>query len=476
MLLTIATTHNPATDIGFLLEKHPAKLHQVELSAGNALVFYPEAAAERCTVALLVTVDPIGLVRKAGTRPSDSALGQYVNDRPYAASSFMSVALGTAFRSAMAGKSRQRPDLAAIPIPLDVFLPVVACQGGEARLLQLFEPLGYELEVKQAPLDERFPEWGLSPYCSLRLKTVACLKDVLRQLYVLIPVLDNHKHYWVGEAEVDKLLRHATEWLPQHPMKGWIVQRYLKHRRNLACEALAQLLRKEEPDTAAKEAAGDGGLSPGEAREAALEQPLSRNERRLARVTELITALGVESVIDLGCGEGRLLARLLEIRGLVRIAGMDVSLRCLEHAEQRLQLERMPERERSRIQLLHGSLLYQDRRLAGFDAACLVEVVEHLDPPRLAALERVVFEQARPRFVVLTTPNREYNVKFAGLPPGSLRHTDHRFEWTRAEFGAWCARQCERFGYQVEHHPVGEADPELGPPTQLALFSRVSPC
>jgi 3' terminal RNA ribose 2'-O-methyltransferase Hen1 len=469
MLLTITTTHAPATDIGYLLEKHPGKLHTFELACGSALVFYPEARDERCTVALLLTVDPIGLVRKSGARPADAALDQYVNDRPYVASSFLSVAIGTAFRSALAGKSRQRPELAASPIPLEVFVPVVTCHGGEARLRQLFEPLGYVLEVTQAPLDERFPEWGASPYCSLRLTAQARLQDVLRHLYVLIPVLDNHKHYWVDEAEVAKLMRHATEWLGAHPLKEWITLRYLKHRRSLAREALAQLMREEEATAA--DAGDDVGALPADAGEAALEAGVSLNERRLAQVSGLVASLDVNSVVDLGCGEGRLLERLLQVRPLERIAGMDVSLVSLERAAGRLNLERMAPRERARITLLHGSLLYQDRRLQGFDAACLVEVIEHLDPPRLAALERTVFGEARPRFVILTTPNREYNVRFPHLPAGRFRHADHRFEWSRAELAAWCARQCDRFGYQVQHHPVGEEDPQLGPPTQLALFS-----
>jgi 3' terminal RNA ribose 2'-O-methyltransferase Hen1 len=184
-----------------------------------------------------------------------------------------------------------------------------------------------------------------------------------------------------------------------------------------------------------------------------------------------VSVLGAKSVVDLGCGEGRLLSRLLEIKTLDRIVGMDVSLRSLEIASERLRLDRMPPRQRARIELLHGSLLYRDERLKGFDVATLVEVIEHLDPSRLAALERVLFEAARPTFAIVTTPNREYNVKFEALPEAHLRHEDHRFEWTREEFRAWCTRQCERFGYQVEYQAVGAEDPAVGAPTQLALFS-----
>jgi len=471
MLLTITTTHSPATDIGFLLEKHPGKVHEFALSAGRALVFYPQATEDRCTAALLLEMDPVGLVRSKAAKAGDAGLDQYVNDRPYVASSFMSVAIGTAFKSAMAGKSRGRPELAKTAIPLEIHLATIPCRGGDGVLQGLFEPLGYLLEATRHPLDERFPEWGPSPYYSLTLKKTARLQDVLRHLYVLIPVLDDHKHYWVGEAEIDKLLRHASEWLGAHPMREWIAQRYFKHRRSLAARALEQLTLEESSDAEA-----DGSTpAPAAAQEAELEKRVSLNERRLDKVTELIAALGVKTVADLGCGEGRLLSRLLGVKSLERIVGMDVSMTALQHASDWLRLERMSPRQRARIELLHGSLLYRDERLRGFGAATAIEVIEHLDPNRLAAFERVLFEAARPTFSIVTTPNREYNVKFEGLAPGRFRHGDHRFEWTRSEFRAWCEKKCQQFGYSVEYQPIGDKDPALGPPTQLALFSLSSP-
>jgi 3' terminal RNA ribose 2'-O-methyltransferase Hen1 len=414
VLLTITTTHVPATDMGFLLEKHPAKVHEFELSAGNARVFYPEASDERCTAALMLDIDPIGLVRSQAARAGDAGLDQYVNDRPYVASSFLSVAIGVAFKSAMQGKSRHRPELAATAIPLEARLPVVPCRGGEGLLHALFEPLGYSVEATRHVLDLQFPEWGLSPYYALQLKTVGRLQDLLRHLYVLIPVLDDRKHYWVGDAEVEKLLRHASEWLPDHPMKEWIARRYFKQRRSLARLALEQLMAEDsdavgnddaQPNNAAD---SESATSPAAAaQEIALEKPVSLNERRMTKVTELIAALGAKSVVDLGCGEGRLLSQLLDVKTLDRIVGMDVSLRSLEHASARLRLDRMAPRQRARIELLHGSLVYRDDRLKGFDAATVVEVIEHLDPHRLAALERVLFEAARPTFIDVTTPNRE---------------------------------------------------------------------
>jgi 3' terminal RNA ribose 2'-O-methyltransferase Hen1 len=467
MLLTLGTTHRPASDLGFLLEKHPARVHEFEIAGGKATVFYSEATDERCTVALLLDIDPIGLVRRRGDQGGAMPLEQYVNDRPYVASSFLSVALGTAFRSALAGKSRHRPELAATPIPLEAFMPALPCRGGETFLHALFEPLGYALEANRIPLDETFPEWGLSPYYSVRLKATKTVRELLQHLYVLIPVLDDEKHYWVGDAEVEKLVRHAGEWLGTHPQRERIAMRYLKHRRSLARDALSRLVVEEEEPVATD---SESPVREAAAREQRLEEKISLNERRIASVANAVEHLGAKALVDLGCGEGRLLAALMKLRALERVVGMDVSMRMLDIASDRLNLERLPPRQRERIDLLHGSLIYRDQRLKAFDAATVIEVIEHLDPGRLAAFERVLFELTRPRAVIVTTPNREYNVRFPTLSAGQFRHGDHRFEWTRTEFRDWCEGLASRYGYGVRYEAVGDEDPELGPPTQMAIF------
>ena len=469
MLLTISTTHTPATDLGYLLHKNPARAQSVELSFGRAHVFYPEASAERCTAALAVDVDPVGLVRgRRGPAGEGGLLSQYVNDRPYVASSFLSVAIGQTYRSAMAGQSKDRPELAVTAIPLEARVAVVPSRGGEGMLRRLFEPLGWTVGVAPHALSDAMPEWGESRYYTLTLTGTKRLAELLAHLYVLVPVLDDEKHYWVGDDEVEKLLRHGEGWLAMHPERELITRRYLKHRHSLVRDAIARLVTEEDasPDEAA------AGPVAKDAEEGALERPLSLNEQRLATVLGALRGSGATSVVDLGCGEGKLLRMLLDDRQFARIVGMDVSYRTLEMASDRLKLDRMPERQRARLTLLHGSLMYRDARLAGFDAASVVEVVEHLDPPRLAAFERVVFEFARPGTVVVTTPNAEYNVRWPTLPAGRFRHRDHRFEWTRGEFQAWATRVAERFGYAVRFGPVGPVDEEVGSPTQMGIFTR----
>jgi len=462
MLLTITTTRRPATDLGHLLHKHPERLQSFPLPFGQAHVFYPEASEERCTAALLLDVDPVGLIRRGVRFPR---LDHYVNDRPYVASSFMSVAIARVFNTALAGRSSTRPELPEEVLPLQARIAALACTGGEDVLRRLFEPLGYTVHAVQHPLDDRFPEWGEGPYFTVQLEGELRLRELLAHLYVLVPVLDAEKHYWVGEAEVEKLLRRGEGWLGGHPDRELIVNRYLKYQRSLRDEALAKLLADEEPDP-------DRGRDTREAEEEAVEAPLRLNEQRLGSVVAVLKATGAKRVLDLGCGSGKLISALMKEPAFEQIVGVDISHRALEIASSRLRLERLAPRQRERVRLFQTALTYRDRRLTGFDAAAVVEVIEHLDEPRLAAFERVVFEHARPGTVVVTTPNREYNATFEGLPAGRFRHRDHRFEWTRPELADWAGEVAERFGYGVRFLPVGPEDPELGAPTQMAVFER----
>jgi 3' terminal RNA ribose 2'-O-methyltransferase Hen1 len=466
VLLTLSTTHRPATDLGYLLHKNPERPQSVEVSGGTAHIFYPEAGDERCTVALLLEVDPIALVRGARKGGNEGfALGQYVNDRPYAASSLLAVALGKAFASARAGRSKERPELVDLPLPLEVHVPALSSRGGAELAERFFAPLGWQVEARALPLDERFPEWGDSRYVDLRLTGTLRLADALSHLYVGFPVLDDVKHYSVTADEVDKLLRAGAEWLADHPERHLITRRYLAHRTSLTRQALSRLAEVDdlEPDRLddAVEAVAD-----------VPDRPVPLVQLRHGAVVAALRSAGATRVLDLGCGNGALLARLLDERSLTELVGVDVSSRALEEAARRLRLDRLPERQRARITIRQGALTYTDARLRGYDAAVLMEVVEHLDLDRLPALERVVFGEAAPATVIVTTPNVEHNVRFEGLPAGSMRHRDHRFEWTRAEFAEWASGVAGRRGYAVRFVPVGTDDPEVGPPTQMAVFTR----
>jgi len=461
VLITLTTTMRPATDLGFLLFKHPDKAQAFTTSSGTAHVFYPRADEQKCTAALLLDVDPIGLVR--GRKNDAFTLGQYVNDRPYAAGSLLAVALSTVFKTAMNGRCDQRPELVEQAIPLSVRVPAAPCSGGPELVERLFAPLGWTVDARAIPLDPEFPDWGDSRYVDLRLDGELRLADALRHLYVLLPVMDGAKHYWVAEDEIEKLLRAGDGWLPTHPERELISLRYLAHRKSLARTAMAQLA---ELDGTEAETVDNALAEP----TVTLAEPLSAVRRRA--VIDALHQVRAHRVLDLGCGGGALLRELLADPTFTEIVGCDVSAAALDAAERRLNLDRLSDRVRDRVELRQSSVTYTDPALAGYDAAVLMEVVEHVDPSRLPALEHAVFGAATPRHVVVTTPNVEYNVLYPNLPEGKFRHPDHRFEWTRAQFHDWADGVAARRGYTVRYVPVGPHDETHGSPTQLALFSR----
>ena len=466
MLLTISTTHRPATDLGFLVHKNPGRFQSFKLPFGQADVFYPEAESHRCTVALLLNIDPVGLVRpKPGAPKAGGWLEQYVNDRPYVASSHLSVAIAKVFGSALAGNSRDRPDLAERAFPLEARIPVVPSREGADLIGNLFEPLGYAVGIEGHPLDERFPEWGPSPYFGVCLAATTRLRDLLAHLYVLLPVLDDHKHYWVGDDEVAKLLRFGEGWLDSHPLRDLISRRYLKHQRGLVDQALVQLLDAGPTDPGAT-------ATRHEQAEKQLETPLRLSEQRIQAVLDALRRLGAAKVLDLGCGEGRLIHALLGEPSVRSITGIDVSHRALAAARRRLRLDDLPTQQRERVTLLHGSLVYTDGRLSGHDAAIAMEVIEHIDAPRLDAFEEAVFGTAQPNAVLVTTPNAEYNAVFDKLSAGAFRHGDHRFEWTREQFRDWSRRVAHRRRYDVRFQDIGPVHPDHGAPTQMGVFTQ----
>ncbi len=470
MLLTVTTTLNPASDLGYLLHKHPAKVQQFEVSSGMAQVFYPEASEKRCTAALLLEVDPVGLVRgRKGPAAEGFALGQYVNDRPYAASSLLAVAMSRVFKTAMAGRCDARPELAAQELPLELHVPALPCRGGPEIARRLFGPLGWEVRADPVTLDEHFPEWGESRYLDLHLLGIMRLADALNQLYVLLPVLDDAKHYWVSPDEVDKLLRAGEGWLARHPDRELISRRYLAHQAGLLRSAIGRLAEVDDTDPDVLDNATEGPVVTEE-----VERAVPLAQQRHGAVLAALRSSGASRVADLGCGGGALLSALLADPSFSQVVGVDVSARALALAARKLRLETMTERQRERLQLLQSSVTYRDTRLAGLDALVLMEVIEHLDPPRLSALERALFGDAAAATVVVTTPNVEHNVRYETLPAGAFRHRDHRFEWTRAQFQDWAQQVGVRYGYGVRFLPIGTDDPEVGPPTQMALFSKGS--
>ena len=484
-MLTITTTHRPATDLGYLLHKHPDRLQTFDFNFGKAHFFYPEATEESCTAAMFLDIDPINLTPKgnrSGTIPN-SMLQHYINDRPYTASSYLSVAIAKVLGTAMAGKCTGRPELVTTPIPLTVTVASVHSRYGPELISRMFEPLGYTVEAETQPLDPNFPLWGDSQHHNVTLThNTLTLSQLLTHLYILLPALDNQKHYWINDDEADKLIRFGEGWLETHPARDLITRRYLKHRPNLYERAQERMAAEDPVDPEDPTVSEDQQItddtpdvqqtSTAKApTEGDLERPARLQDLRIKAVLEQLHAASAASVLDLGCGQGDLLTELVKEPSFTSITGLEISLHNLHRTQRKIKPnEHTPPGQPERVKFLHGSLTYRDTRLQGADAAVAMEVIEHIDPPKLGAFEDAVLGTARPRTLIVTTPNREYNVLFTGLHT-PFRHRDHRFEWTREEFQLWAESAAAKHGYKPTFHPVGVEDPALGPPTQMAIFT-----
>jgi len=455
MLLTITYSGTNATDLGFLLHKNPVRPQVFDVSHGKAYVFYTETKEKTCTAALLLDINPLELARgKEGSKVG--GLFDYVNDRPYVSSSFMSTAISRVFGTAMSGRCDRRQELADSALGLVANLTMLPCRGDTTMLERVFVPLGYDVEFTTSILDERNPGWGDSRYVNLKLSGTIRLRDMLSHLYVLIPVFDLQKHYWVGREEVEKLLRHGEGWLNGHPEREFIARRYFDGRYRLVRMAMDRL------DN------GEGGAM----EEETSQNKPSLNTRRLDAVLEALKESGARSVVDMGCGEGNLLELLAGEKTFVKIAGTDVSRSALERASQRLNLDELPDGAKGRFHLFQSSLTYKDDRMSGYDAAAVVEVIEHLDVNRLFAFESVLFAEARPATIVLTTPNVEYNENYDDLTTDNMRHRDHRFEWNREQFKEWCGKMARTYVYTVVFKNIGDEDDVRGTPTQMGVFTK----
>jgi 3' terminal RNA ribose 2'-O-methyltransferase Hen1 len=455
MLLTINTTHQPATDLGYLLHKHPDKLQTVDLAVGQAHIYYPEASENSCTACLLLDINPVDMVR-GGSKLNAFLQEHYVNDRPYTSSSFMGTAMVKAFGSAINGTCQAKPDLVQMAIPLSAKIYALRVACDKSYISRLFAPAGYQFSFETMPLDPSFPDWGESRAVNLTVEKTTTLKAFLSQLYVFMMALDNDRHYRVSHNDIDVLIRRGENWLESHPEKEWITRRFLKNLRSLSSQALARLA--GEPEWTKEEAWP--------------EKKINLHQLRLNRAFDLLKASGAGSVLDIGCGEGKLLKLLLKEGQFTKIAGMDVSFGELRKARENLYLDQASPAMRERISIFQGSATYRDERIKGFEAIALIEVIEHLDEERLPAMAKVVFAFAKPDTVVISTPNAEYNVVYERLEAESFRHDDHRFEWTRKEFADWCRHICDAFGYDAEIFPVGQEEEHIGAPSQLAIFRK----
>lgn len=488
LILTITYEGQNTQDLGYLLYKNPYRAQSFDLPTGKAHVVYPEISDERTTAALILDLDPLILSKgKPGT--GEAGLFDYVNDRPYVSSSFMSGAIKKVFATAMTGRCVQRQELADARIDLTVKLFMLPVRGEKDMINRFFAPLGYTVSFETFPIDEDFPEWGESPYVNLCLKGRVRLADLLNQIYILIPVFDLQRHYYAGEDEIENVIRHGNNWLSTHPERDYILKRYFNKSRNYAKEAISRLdsiysdsekpfieeigLKSSAEDIEKSTENTNGETTPSEIRQYSGE-PLDKI--RIQTVCNTVISCEAKTVIDIGCGEGKLLALLAKEPQIQKIAGVDVSVSALKKARLRLENLLFSDSQRQKVTLFQGSLMYRDKRYKGYDALCLVEVLEHIDPKKLPVLEKNIFGYTSPNIAVITTPNRAYNVNYDYLT-GAFRHKDHRFEWDEKEYRAWCEKICEEYGYGFELSGIGR-DIEIVNaaslcPTMMAVFRKI---
>lgn len=462
MLINITVTGENAKALSYILWKNPDHIFDREFSSGHVVVFFSEYSNQKATASLLVLVDSVGMVRSEWGRISSS----YVDHRPYAASSIASVALKEAYSSAFAGKSETAEIDAVIKqkLPVEIELSSVWVKGGVQSIHDFFEPLGYAVNAEKLLYESK---WLKSDSCvfNVTLTGMQTILDLLRHLYVLLPALDNKKHYFVNENEIVKLLSHGEGWLETHPYKERIVSRYLIHRHNLIEEALEQLAEEVQDEETEENAAGA---------EEAMERPIRLQEERLQTALAVMRTLDPAplKIGDIGCGSGDFIRLIENDRAFSEVIGMDVSSKVLQIAEKRLHLDRRNAWQSPKISLIHGSLAYKDSRLKGLDAVLMFEVIEHIDAIKLPVVEYNIFEFLTPGYVMVSTPNKEYNQLFPSLEKNALRHRDHRFEWTRDEFRQWAGAVTAKYPYEVDFFQVGPRDDNLGAPTQMAVFRK----
>ena len=453
MLLTLTTTHEPATDLGYLLHKHPDRTQVFETKHANVYAFYPDASPERCEFVLYADIDPVKLVRGEAGSSGGGVLEDYVNDRPYTASSMFTTMVNEVLRSAIGGRCKERPELAETPIPLKVRFGPMRTDIGRERVERMFCELGYDVTLHDAQGDN--PSYVMLELRSERHRVY----EVLRHLYVLGTAIDGDRHSYIGEGEVESLVRRGEGWLPEHPDYKWITARFLKRKTSLAEKAVRRLGGEHE--------AGDGrdGLPPPN-----LPERVSMQRTRLTTVARIIAELGGGRIADLGCGEGGLIMEIAHEPDVREVIGIDISLVTLARAGRRMR--KLAPEIGAKVKLVQSLLDCRDHRWKDVDIAACVETIEHIDLERLPRVERCVFGYARPRAVIITTPNREYNRNYEMVGTERLRHRDHRFEWTREEFTRWCSDTAGQYGYRYRIEMVGPVDDEVGTPTQLAVFQQ----
>jgi 3' terminal RNA ribose 2'-O-methyltransferase Hen1 len=447
MQLSIKVTGQGAGVVSHLISKNPHNLYERNEKGHTVRLVYTTSSEEETEFLLYVVPDPIELVRNS---PDLYNITQYINDREFAVSSLFCSFIRTALGTALNGKPKEEyRSWVDHELQLELRFGPLASSLSDKQIQQLFEPLGYKIGIDYGDFTV-FKEKSTARY--LTIKGTKTLQTSLRHVFVLIPVLDDYKHYFIDEREVEKLERYGEGWLEFHPLADLIIKRSLRFRDVIA---KSNFKVSDEKDL--------------NFRNKAPSKPRLNDMRYEAIVKQVQSLTNKSTVIDMGAGEGKLSVQLGFIPGIQEILAVEPSqrehIRAKERFEKAKQIEGFLEPS-----LLWGSLFYTDDRLRNKDVMILCEVIEHINEDRLPGIMELIFRENRPRTFLITTPNQEYNAIYD--LGENMRHNDHRFEWSREEFQNRCQNWIANVPYSVVFAGIGEEQEPYGFPTQMAIFSR----
>lgn len=446
MLLTINCEGPDAMDLSWLLHKRPNRFQAFNLGYGKAFVFFTEYSQNSCTACLLLEIMPDALNDLCKSKDGEF---QYVNSRQYLSSSLLAGAIGKAYSSAIKGTCQDKPDLVGKKHGFKVRINNFSCRLNPIFIDRIFSPLGYQIEWRNIQINDEYCTGGF--ICGdLQLSIDATLQEILSHLYILLPVFDRQTHFWLDESQLQKFIRHCQGWLGRHPEKRLIINEYfgpvseLKYRLMKHFGVIRPLADKSRTPTF--------------------------NQMRRSAISDVIAASGAKTIIDLGCGDGSFVFSLHGQNRYEKLAGMDASAQNIENARKKFDSPFFHRRKSPEFFI--GSITYRDKRISGYDAVILSEVIEHFEPERMDGVMRNILGEARPKLFVMTTPNKAYNQEFPFLEAGEFRHPDHRHEFGEDEFISFCEKYAAVFGYDLEISHVGVELSRIGSPTFMGIFKK----
>jgi len=424
MQLSIYTKNPHARAISHLLAKNPATVYERQVKGHAVRFVYHKMTDDELYASIFVTPDSLALVKD--NEAFD--ITHYINDREFAVSTIFLSLIRSALGTALNGKPKEEYiQFAAMDFPFTFEFGPISSRLTDEEIRNIWEPLGYEVTINTMTDAKRAR--------FLTLTNTITLKKALQQIFILIPVMDDYKHYFIDEAERERLENYGEGWLETHPMREFIYKKALRFK---------QLYMSEEEN------------------EQKVNKP-SLNTRRYETIADAVTALKPKTVIDMGAGEGKLSMLLAQIDSITNLYSVDPS----NHALARMQ-KRFADQQFAAAPIIKwGSLYYEDKEFTEADVFILCEVIEHIDEERLPQIMHLITQNYTPKHLIITTPNAEYNTVYE---LEVMRHDDHRFEWDRKQFEAWCKAVAPNYDLQFEG--IGSVHEQYGAPTQMCIMTR----